>query len=113
VIEVSNVNYTNDSANDIVTFDMTKNGAAFDCTQVQNLNIYWVGYDGESFVMDPAARMAIKGTLSDNGAGGCTSTNAQSANGNLDAQDGLVVVYGYDGLVDTLPPSRVRQVQFP
>ncbi|GAB6083020.1 hypothetical protein JCM30471_19340 [Desulfuromonas carbonis] len=115
VITLSNVAYSNDGTNDIVTFNMTstKADAAADCTAVSNLNIYWVPFDGAKFQFNPAAnRLSIKGTLTNN-AGVCTSTKAQTAAGDLGAQNGVVVVYGYDDQVGSLPPSRVKLVKYP
>ncbi|TFG60581.1 MAG: hypothetical protein E4H29_02060 [Deltaproteobacteria bacterium] len=113
VIRVDNLAYTNNGTSDIVTFNMTKAGASFDCSQVTNLNIYFTSYDNTNFVAP--GRLSLKATTLTYTAGTnlCTSTKAQSASGDLNARNGIIVVYGYDELVGLLPPSRVRQVAYP
>ena len=112
VIEVADVEYNFSDNASIVSFNMTKDGADFDCTQAYNLNIYFAPYtDNGAFQFEPAAaRLSIKGKL-ESDAGLCTSTLDNSVN--LTDNTGLVIVYGYDELVGTLPPSRVRQVKYP
>jgi OmcA/MtrC family decaheme c-type cytochrome len=116
VIAVSNLAYSNDNVNDTVTFRMTKAGVNFDCRDADALNIYFAPYTGTKFQFEPAAgRLSIKAsTLTyDSGTGVCTSVKAQSAYGNLDAREGLVVVYGRDETIGRIPNSRVDQNKYP
>jgi len=116
VIKVTNLAYQFVTDNtDVVTFTMKKNGVDIDCTKVTNLNLYFAPYDNTGrFQFNPVAdRLAIKGKLVYGGAGLCTSTNPSSDNVSLLTKDGVIVMYGYDGLVGTLPPSRVRQINYP
>jgi hypothetical protein len=130
VIQVTGLAYTLDgSNNDVVTFTMKKAKANFDCTKVQNLNIYWAPYDNAvgRFQFDPPAeRLAIKGGVKvdnvttgsltgDATTGLCTSTfPSQLDNASLLTKNGVIVVYGYDEQVGSIPsPSRVKQVKYP
>jgi hypothetical protein len=129
VIKVTGLTYNLDTGNnDVVTFNMTKAGVNFDCTKVQNLNIYFAPYDNtlRRFQFDPpAARLAIKGGVKvdnvvtgsltgDAATGLCTSTfPSQLDNVSLATEDGVIVVYGYDEQVGSVPGSRVRQVKYP
>jgi hypothetical protein len=120
VVEVSNVAYSNDGTNDTVTFNMTKNGDAFDCTALNNknadgsgnsLNIYYSQYTntspsnrwGTDLNGDGAGdRISLKGTVTyDAGTNTCTSVNAQTTLGDLAATNGLLVVYGENEILDT------------
>ena len=106
----------------VVTFKMTMNGAPFNANDADSVNIYFVPYNGTSFGFDPAGpRLSLKGKLTYDGAGGNTSTLVELA---PDAQDyidytdlsgvnGLLVLYGRDGTVGTLPGTRVTQNKYP
>ena len=82
------------------------------------LRIYFVPYTGTGFEAD--ARLSLKGDLTYDGAGGCTSTlveKAPGADGYVDYTDisgvnGLIVVYGRDETVGRLP-ARVYQNKYP
>ncbi|MGK2907698.1 MAG: multiheme c-type cytochrome [Desulfuromonadales bacterium] len=114
VIQVAGVTYAFVEGSTTVTFEMTKNAAPFDCTQADNLNIYWVGAD---FMGNPAlaaaeGRTSLKGTITYD-SGVCTSVSTTAALEDYSAVNGLIVVYGYDEQVGSLPPSRVRLVKYP
>jgi len=103
-----------------VSFNMTKNGADFSCKDADNLNIYFTEYDNTLNRFQFASgqdRLSIKGTSSNivyGGAGLCTSTATLGDNAALLANPGVVVVYGYDEQVGSIPsPSRVKQVKYP
>jgi OmcA/MtrC family decaheme c-type cytochrome len=116
VVVVTNLAYEFvDDNTDVVTFNMKKAGVDLDCTKVTNLNIYFAPYDNTGrFQFDPPAeRLSLKGELVAGAAGLCTSTNPSLDNVDLSTQTGVIVLYGYDGLAGTLPPSRVRQVNYP
>ena len=101
-----------------VNFHVTKNGAAFSCKDLDNLNIYFTQYDNTTNRFQFASgqeRLSIKGTSSNivAGAGGlCTSTAALGDNAALLSNPGFVVVYGYDEQVGSIA-ARVRQVKYP
>jgi OmcA/MtrC family decaheme c-type cytochrome len=124
VIQVTDLKYSFTAAPDttVITFKMTKNGAPFDGTQADSLNINFVPYDGTNFQFDPAAdRLSLKGKLTYDGAGLTTSTLVEKASteeGYVDYTDvskvnGLIVVYGRDETVATIPGTRVTQNKYP
>jgi OmcA/MtrC family decaheme c-type cytochrome len=133
VVEVSNVAYSNDGSNDIVTFEMSKNGAAFDCTELNSanpdgsgnsLNIRFSQYDAatRSFSsIDTSSPpdgtidlLSIKGTITyDAGTNICTSTNPVSALGDLNNVDGVIAVYGENEIVDTIAAAHINLGRFP
>ncbi|MCF7976304.1 MAG: hypothetical protein K9N55_20975 [Phycisphaerae bacterium] len=112
VIQVTDLAYAFSAPDtSTVTFTLTKKGVPIDARDVESLAIYFVPYTGTSFQFEPAAeRLSLKGTLTYDGAGGCTSTKS----GTLDvtAVDGLIVVYGRDESVGRLP-ARVYQNRYP
>ena len=127
VILITGLAYAFTGNNDVVTFTMKKAKANFDCTKVQNLNIYFAPYDNAlgRFQFDPPAeRLAIKGGVKvdnvvtgsltgDAATGLCTSTfPSQLDNVSLATKDGVIVVYGYDEQVGSIA-ARVRQVKYP
>ncbi len=103
---------------------MTKNGADFDCTQTTtmapeaSLGIYYADYDNVTRSFDPPAplteRLSLKGTLAyDAGTNVCstsvTDNNAEGVVGDLSARNGIIMVYGRDDRLGSLPsPSRVQ-----
>jgi OmcA/MtrC family decaheme c-type cytochrome len=121
VIKVTDLAYSFTSNPDTtkITFKMTKNGAPFDARDADSLNINFIPYTGTSF--EAAARLSLKGTLTYDGAGGTTSTlveKAPTASGFIDYSDvskvrGLIVVYGRDETIGTIPGSRVTQNKYP
>ena len=123
VIKVTGLAYNFGANSDNVTFTVKKAGVPVDCTKLTNLNIYFTPYDNTGrFQFNPAAeRLSIKGAADDNTATGdfvgnattglCSST--KPSQDNVALASGVIVVYGYDGLVGLLPPSRVRQVNYP
>lgn len=143
VLAVSNVAYTNNGTSDIVTFNMTKAGQPFDCTELNawqdppvgtgsSLGITFVGYDAATRSFNPPAPLTsdlsignaqtrtTASTLTyDAGTNLCTSTKAQSAVGDLSALNGLIVVYGRNdarSAQDESPElafTRVVQAKFP
>jgi OmcA/MtrC family decaheme c-type cytochrome len=114
VVQVENLSYAYVGTDDVVTFEMTKNGNDFDCTEADSLGIYFVAYDGSAFAMSGGARMSIKGDVSYmDSTNVCTSTNAASALGDLSKENGFVVLYGRDETVSSIPGTRVQQARYP
>jgi OmcA/MtrC family decaheme c-type cytochrome len=104
----------------VVSFNMTKNDVAFSCKDADNLNIYFTEYDNTLNRFQFASgrgSLSLKGTSANIvyvGAGLCTSTAALGDNAALLENPGVVVVYGYDEQVGSIPsPSRVKQVKYP
>ena len=102
-----------------VSFNMTKDGAAFDCKKAGlNLNIYFAPYDntvGRFQFANGQDRLSIKGTAANitSVAGLCTSTAVLAGdNAALLANPGVVVVYGYDEQLGSTA-ARVKQVAYP
>lgn len=94
-----------------ITFNMTKNGAPFDARQADSLAIYFAPYADGKFQFDPPAdRMNLKGKLAYDGAGGTTSTLTGTVD--LTNVPGVVVLYGTDENVGTLP-ARIRLTKYP
>lgn len=106
-----------------ITFKMTKAGAPFDGRQADALNIYFVPYDGTNFQFDPPlARLSLKGNLTYDSASGTTTSSlvelAPDAQGyidytNVSGVNGLVVVFGEDEVLGTIPNTRVSQNKYP
>ena len=113
VIQVSDLAYSFAAPDEsTVSFKMTKNGAAFDARDADNLAIYFVPYTGGKFQFEPAAeRFTLKGKLAYDGAGGVTTTMTGTVD--FGAVDGLVVVYGRDETIGTIPGTRVSQNKYP
>ena len=120
VIKVSGLTYKfTEPGTTVVTFKMTKNGAPISGGTVQNLNIYFAAYTGTAF--EGAGRLSLKGKLSYDAASGVTTStlvelDAADANyfdyTNVGGVDGIVVVYGYNEQVGSLP-ARIRMVKYP
>jgi len=112
VIQVSDLSYSFEAPDtSTVTFQMTKNGAPFDGTNAASLGIYFTPYADSKFQFEPAIeRMSLLGELSYDGDGGITSTMTGTTD--LSAVDGIIVVYGTDEIVGTLP-ARIRQGKYP
>lgn len=108
------------------TFTMTKDGANFDCNDADSLGILITVYDnnantwdmpnGERLSLKPSATSdPYTGTTTTvyDGAGGCTVTATFTDNiVDYTAQNALVVLYGYQSSLGSLP-ARIRQSQFP
>jgi OmcA/MtrC family decaheme c-type cytochrome len=118
VIQVTDLAYSFTAPDThIVTFQMTKNGAPFDANDADSLGIYFVPWTGEAFQFEPAMeRLSLTGDVVCDGDSGCTSTltNSDPAYASdLGEVDGLIVVYGRDETIGTIPNSRVAQNKYP
>jgi OmcA/MtrC family decaheme c-type cytochrome len=95
-----------------VTFRMTKNGAPFDANNADSLGIYFVPYTGSKFEFEPAGdRLSLKGDITCDGTGACTSTLVGDAP-DVSNTAGLIVLYGRDETVGRLP-ARIQQNKYP
>jgi OmcA/MtrC family decaheme c-type cytochrome len=125
VVQVTDVKYTFTPASGdktdttVVTFKMTRDGKPISAASVENSNVYFAAYTGQMF--EGAGRLSLKGKLTFDAASGVTtSTLAELPSTDkayvdytdLSQVDGIVVVYGYDKQVGSLP-ARIKQVQFP
>jgi OmcA/MtrC family decaheme c-type cytochrome len=142
VVVVSNIAYAYTANQHVVTFNMTKAGAFFNCTQTStgardprtgtvedSLGILFTEYTAATTSFDPPAplpgRLSLgsQTTLSyDNATNLCTSTvpdnvlvdNVVTPVGDLDLRNGIIVVYGRDDVNGALPsPARVVLSVFP
>lgn len=96
-----------------VTFKMTKDGVPFDASKADNLAIYFTPYAGGKFQFEPAAeRLSLKGDLTYDGEGGNTSTLVGDIP-DVSGIPGLIVVYGRDETIGTIPDTRVAQARYP
>ncbi len=114
VVTIENVAYSNNGTDDIVTFDMKKNGVAFACEDADNLAIAFAPYVSGTNTFElgsPGFNYSIAGTLSSVG-GTCTSTKAEGTKGDLSTLDGVVIVYGYDEFVSS-PGSHISLARYP
>jgi len=114
VIQISDLKYSFKAPDEsTVSFKMTKNGAPFDARQADNLSIYFVPYSKGNFQFDPPAeRLSLKGAkLNYDGNGGVTTSVTKTVD--YSQVDGLVVVYGRDDTLGTMPNSRVAQAKYP
>ncbi len=114
VIQVTDLAYSFSAPDtSVVTFNMTKNGAPFDARDADSLGIYFVPYTGTSFQFEPPAeRLSLLGDLTYDGEGGNTSTLAGDAPDVSDTP-GLIVLYGRDETIGTIPGTRVAQNRYP
>ena len=124
VIQVSDVKYSFTPSPDTttITFQMTKNGQPFDPKQADSLAIYFAPYKDGKFQFDPAAdRLSLLGKLTSDGKGTVTSTLVEKPAGDkafvdytdVSQTDGLIVIYGRDDTVRTIPNSRLAQNKYP
>ncbi|UCH60162.1 MAG: hypothetical protein JSV61_01450 [Anaerolineales bacterium] len=112
VIQVTDLAYRYSAGSHVVTFKMTKNGAPFNANDADSLGIYFVPYTGTKFQFEPAgARLSLRGDITCNGAGECTSTLAGD-NANISNTAGLIVLYGAEEVVGRLP-ARIRLTKYP
>ncbi len=99
-----------------VTFKMTMNGEPYDGTAADSLGLYFVPYTGTAFQFEPAAgRLGLTGDITYDGKGGHTSVlvgEGSQYETNLGNVDGLIVLYGRDGVVGRLP-ARIRLTKYP
>ncbi|MEZ4635903.1 MAG: hypothetical protein R2873_00605 [Caldilineaceae bacterium] len=94
-----------------VTFKMTKDGAPFDARQADSMGIYFAPYVDGEFMFDPVQeRMSLLGTKEYDGAGGFTTTMTGTMD--LTNVDGVIVIYGTDEIVGSLP-ARIRLGKYP
>ena len=118
VIVVTGLAYAFDNNNDVVSFKLTKAGLPLSGKVVQNLNIYFTGYDSATrrFNVPGDLRLSIKGTPAnityDVGTNTSTSSKASADNVSLSGKNGLIVVYGYDESTGYIPGSRVQQAKY-
>jgi OmcA/MtrC family decaheme c-type cytochrome len=114
VIQVTDLTYSFSAPDtSVVTFKMTKHGAPFDARDADSLGIYFAPYTGTSFQFEPAAeRLSLMGDLTYDGAGGSTSTLVGDAP-DVSNTPGLIVLYGRDETIGTIPGTRVAQNRYP
>ncbi|MBK8047947.1 MAG: hypothetical protein IPK16_12910 [Anaerolineales bacterium] len=114
VIQVTDLAYTfTPTGTTTVTFKMTKDGEPFDGRDADQLAIYFSPYADGQFGFEPALeRVSLKGDLAYDGAGGLTSTLVSADVPDFTNTTGIVIVYGADEQVGSLP-ARIRQVKYP
>jgi OmcA/MtrC family decaheme c-type cytochrome len=124
VVQVSNIKYAFKANPDTttITFKLLQNGQPLDPKQADNLSIYWVPYKDGKFQFDPPQdRLSLKGKITSDGKGTVTSTLVELPKVDkafVDYKDvsktpGLLVIYGRDGTIGTIPNSRVAQTMYP
>lgn len=112
VIQVSDITYSF-SAPDIstVSFKLSQDGAPVNAAKVDSLNIYFAPYTDSKFQFNPSgARLSLKGKLTY--ADGVT-TSAITGTTDLSGMNGMVVIFGRDETIRTIPNSRVAQNKYP
>ncbi len=120
VIQITDLKYAfTDPGTTVVAFKMTKDGAPFNAKNADNLNIYFAPYTGSSF--EAPGRLSLKGKLTYDAASGVsTSTLAELAADDkayidytdVSSVDGLLVVFGRDEDMGTLP-ARIALNKYP
>jgi len=124
VIQVSDITYAFKANPDTttITFKLLQNGKPLDPKQADNLSIYWVPFKDGKFQFDPAQdRLSLKGKITADGKGTVTSTLVELAKDDkafvnytdVSKTPGLLVIYGRDGTVGTIPNTRVAQTMYP
>jgi len=113
VIQVTDLKYSFAAPDkSTVSFKMTKDGAPFDARKAQGLSIYFTAYNGKKFQFEPyAASKSLAGKLAYDGNGGVTT----SVTGTVDYAQvpGLIVVFGRNETIGTIPGTRVAQNKYP
>ncbi len=113
VIQVSDLAYKYSAGSHIVTFMMTKNGAPFNAKDADSIGIYFVPYTGTNFQFDPPSdRQSLLGDLACDATGACTSTLVGD-DLQIRTTPGLIVLYGRDETIGTIPGTRVTQNRYP
>jgi OmcA/MtrC family decaheme c-type cytochrome len=120
-LTVTNLAYTYDGVgdNDVVTFTMQLNGADFDCTQAEAVTINFAQYDSVTREFSDGATSGFwrtignSGTLSYLGGGNCSSTNASGLSVDLNTLDGVIVAYGRDETVTSIPAAHISIAKYP
>jgi OmcA/MtrC family decaheme c-type cytochrome len=114
VIQVTDLAYSfAPTGTHTVTFTMTKDGDPFDARKADSLAIYFAPYTDGKFQFEPAAeRLSLLGDLTYDGEGGVTSTLVGDIPDVSDTP-GLIVVYGRDETIGTIPGTRVTQNRYP
>ncbi len=113
VITVAALDYTFAAGEDTVSFEMTKDGAPFNCNDADSWGIYFVAYDNNGkFEQDGRRSLKPSGADITSVDGLCTVTSPSTDNVDLSTVTGLVVLYGTDEQVGSLP-ARIRQAKYP
>ena len=123
VIQVAGLGVAYTAPNIVTTtFTMTKDASPFNCEDADSVGIYFTTYTGTSF--EQAGRLGLKPsdrttpsgtttTVGDSGTGLCTVTATfTDPLADFTGTDGLIVVYGRDETLGTLP-VRVNQAKYP
>jgi OmcA/MtrC family decaheme c-type cytochrome len=124
VIQVSDIKYSFKASPDTTTvsFKLLKNGQPLDPKQAQGLSIYWTPYKDGKFQFDPPAdRLSLLGKVTSDGKGTVTSALVELPKDDPNFVDytdvsktpGLLVIYGRNETVGTIPNSRVAQNKYP
>jgi OmcA/MtrC family decaheme c-type cytochrome len=117
VITVTNMAYAFTApSTHTVSFDMNKDGAPFDAKNADSIGIYFVPYTDGAFQFEPATeRLNMKGTITCDTAGKCKSVLVGEGDlytVNYRSVNGLVVLYGRDETVGSLP-ARISLNKYP
>jgi OmcA/MtrC family decaheme c-type cytochrome len=114
VIQVTDLAYSfAPTGTHTVIFKMTKDGVPFDASKADNLAIYFTPYADGKFQFEPAAeRLSLVGNLTYDGEGGNTSTLVADIP-DVSSIPGLIVLYGRDETIGTIPDTRVAQARYP
>jgi hypothetical protein len=124
VVQVSDIKYafTANPDTTTVSFKLLKNGQPLDPKQAQGLSIYWTPYKDGKFQFDPPAdRLSLLGKVTADGKGTVTSKLVELPKDDkafVDYKDvsktpGLLVIYGRNETVGTIPDTRVAQNKYP
>ena len=124
VVKASDIKYTFTANPDTTTvsFKLLKNGQPLDPKQVQGMSIYWTPYKNGKFEFDPPAdRLSLLGNVTSDGKGTITSKLVELPKTDKNFVDytdvsktpGLLVIFGRNETVGTIPNSRVAQNKYP
>jgi hypothetical protein len=126
-LTVTNLAYTYDGVgdNDVVTFTMQLNGADFDCTQAEAVTINFAQYDSVTREFSDGATSGFWRTIGNSasstspstltylGGGNCSSTKASGLSVDLNTLDGVIVAYGRDETVTSIPAAHISIAKYP
>ena len=99
-----------------LAFQMTKNGANFDCRDADSIGSYWAGYDSAtmSFPSDQSLKPAASGITYNAATNVCTFTQTVSAaTATSMAGPGIVQIYGVDEILETDPVKHISSGKYP
>ncbi|MBU0673898.1 MAG: cytochrome c3 family protein [Proteobacteria bacterium] len=110
VIQITDFAYTYAVDTAILTFKMTQDGEAFDCTKADSMGSYFAAYDGTGF----PSNLSLAGTRTyDAATNVCTSTKTITGAEDLSLKDGIITLYGSDEILYINSAKHISSPKYP